>query len=428
MSFRFFLLASLLTLAALRAPAQAPPPKPSFPEVFQAIWETVNSNFYDPKFAGVDWQAVRERYRPQVEQVKDEREFLALMEKMLKELPVSHLFLRVPGRRDVTGLDVQARLIDGQTVVTALPADLPADTQRLRAGDLILTPLGQLAGEPGSTVNLSVQGCDGRTRAVTVRRGFSSFPSERPLHWGKIEAQSGRQIGYLRIARFEESSATQIDAAMSDLSDTAGLIIDLRGNPGGTNSFVRLISYLVQGQRFVSGLLTRPFLSRLTVPPEQIDLSALHKTVGDYSINSLLLSIGLHGAIALYTEDLGDKLYRGDVILLCDGGTASAAEGLIAYLKQQARAVTVGRTTAGRLLTSNNFRLPNGWQLVVPIAVPISSDKKLFKDTPLPPDFAVRWTRQDVCEGRDPDMAKALEVLAQRPRPGAVTVPLAGRN
>jgi C-terminal processing protease CtpA/Prc len=166
----------------------------------------------------------------------------------------------------------------------------------------------------------------------------------------------------------------------------------------------------VPGQQLVSGLVTRPFLSRHK--GQRINPATLPKSVGVYSLNSLLFSMIANGAIALYTEDLENKIYRGKIVILTNGATASAAEGFVAYMRYAARAKVVGRTTAGQLLTSNTFSLPNGWQIVVPIAVPIAPDGNWFKDTPLAPDFEVKWTHQDVCDGRDPDIIKALEILA----------------
>lgn len=414
--FKFALFVNLLLLsAAILASAQTTQPKASYPQIFETVWQTVNDNFYDPNFAGVDWRAVHERYRPQVERVKDDTELLALLDRMLKELPVSHLRINAVGRQNARGIGAQLRLIEGKPVVASIPLISNARAQGVRVGDLILTPLNQVAGEPGSAATLRVQSCDGRERTLAVRREASAFPPDRPfVQWQKIEAQPGRRTGYLRITQFEESSVGQIDAAMNDLRDTTNLIIDVRDNTGGTNSFIRLVSYFVPGQQFVSGLLTRSFLNRLKGSTlDQIDLTKLPKMSGVYSLNSLLLSMALNGAIALYTEDLADKIYPGKVVILTGASTGSAAEGFVAYMKQKTKATTIGRATAGKLLTSNTFPLPNDWQLVVPIAVPISSDKKLFKDTPLAPDIEVQWKRQDICEGRDPDVSRALELFVQ---------------
>ena len=408
-------IAILFLLVAARASAQAVQPRSSYQDTFQAVWQTINSNFFDPNFTGIDWQAVRERYRPQVEQVRDDAAFLALMQTMLRELPVSHLRIIVPGNRGAAAIGAQVRAIENQQIVTAVPLISDARRQGLRTGDVILTAWNEVVGAIGSTAALRVRGCDGRERAVSVRRETVSFSSERPgIQWQKIETQASRRIGYLRITQFEESSVPLIDAAMRDLADTSGIIIDVRDNAGGTNSFVRLISYLIPGQQFVSGLLTRSFLSRAGVAPERIDLTALPRSSGVYSISSLLLSMAMHGAIALYTEDMGDRVYRGRVIILTSGATGSAAEGFVAFMKQNNRAAIIGRATAGRLLTSNTFNLPNGWRLVVPVAVPITSEGRLFMDTPIPPHIEVRWTRQDVCDGRDSDITRALDALAQR--------------
>jgi carboxyl-terminal processing protease len=403
---------ALLLLFALGASAQTPRPAPAFKDVFEDIWQTVNSNFYDPNFAGVDWNAIKTRYAPQVERVKDEASFLELMSRMLKELPVSHLRINAPAAKSVVALNARLRLVEGARVVTALPSSAGAEGG-LRVGDAVLTPWAEVTGAAGSAVTLRVSGCDGKERELKLTRAASSVAPEM-TSWRVMEPQPGKKIGYFRVARFEEGTVTQIDDAMRDLKETAGLVVDLRGNPGGTNSFVRLISYLVPGQQFVSGLLMRPFMSRYGGDVAKIDLASLPKSSGDYSINSLLLRMGLFGAVALYTEDMGEKAYRGKVVILSDGATASAAEGFIAYMTQRAGAVAVGRTTAGQLLTSNTFHLVNGWTLVVPIAVPLGPDKKLFKDTPLAPQETVSWTRLDVCGGRDPDVERAVAVLTRQ--------------
>jgi carboxyl-terminal processing protease len=415
-SFKITLLIIVILSTAATVPTQATRSKASYQEVFQSIWQMINEHYYDPDFAGVDWKAIRERYRPQTELVADDQAFLALMGKMLKELPVSHLSIRTFVRvQETGGIYAQIRSIDEQQVVTALPVLSHARTQGLRAGDVILTPLTETTGPLGSTITLRVKGCDGRERTLEVRREANGFPPGGPLvQWLKTEVQPGKRIGYLRIGNFEEGTVGQINDAMNNLRNTAGLIIDLRGNPGGTNSFIRLASYLVSGQQFVSGLLTRPFLNRQKGKLDQIDLSKLPKMAGVYSIAKLLAAMAKDGAIGLYTEDLGENAYLGKVAILIDERTASAAEGFVAYMKEKTKCTIIGRATAGQLLLSNSFQLPNGWQLILPIAVPISSDRKLFKDTPITPHIEVKWTRQDVCEGRDPDIAKALESLALR--------------
>jgi len=52
-------------------------------EVFETIWKTINDDYYDPAFNGVDWASVRERYRPRVEVAKSDDEFYGIIKQML---------------------------------------------------------------------------------------------------------------------------------------------------------------------------------------------------------------------------------------------------------------------------------------------------------------------------------------------------------
>src|SRR5262245_59076701 len=52
----------------------------------ERIWKAVEENYYDPDFNGVDWKAVRERYRPMLDSLNSDEEFYKLMERMVGEL------------------------------------------------------------------------------------------------------------------------------------------------------------------------------------------------------------------------------------------------------------------------------------------------------------------------------------------------------
>ncbi|MEL6231648.1 MAG: peptidase S41, partial [Cyanobacteria bacterium J06627_3] len=64
--------------------------------LFEAVWETVNDNFYDPDFNGVDWAAMAERYLPQVEAVESREEKAVLLNEMLGTLKTSHTHFYTP--------------------------------------------------------------------------------------------------------------------------------------------------------------------------------------------------------------------------------------------------------------------------------------------------------------------------------------------
>src|SRR3989442_11184324 len=68
-------------------------------EVFDTIWKTINDEYYDPTFNGVDWAAARDRYRPRVEAAKDDGEFYVLISQMLLDLRDLHTSFVVPDQR-----------------------------------------------------------------------------------------------------------------------------------------------------------------------------------------------------------------------------------------------------------------------------------------------------------------------------------------
>ena len=90
----YFLIAlAILSLAG--ACAAQDTRKPTYPELFEAVWQAINDNFYDPSFGGVDWKAMRQKYQPEVAKVTDDNSFTALAYRMMRELHVSHLELNL---------------------------------------------------------------------------------------------------------------------------------------------------------------------------------------------------------------------------------------------------------------------------------------------------------------------------------------------
>src|SRR5262245_47204433 len=62
------------------------PRKPSYQELFEAVWQTINDNFFDPSFGGVDWKGLRQRYQAEVGKIKDDSSFTELAYRMMREL------------------------------------------------------------------------------------------------------------------------------------------------------------------------------------------------------------------------------------------------------------------------------------------------------------------------------------------------------
>jgi carboxyl-terminal processing protease len=201
---------------------------------------------------------------------------------------------------------------------------------------------------------------------------------------------------------------------MGDLTDTEGLIIDIRSNSGGNASFLRLVSYFTPKPQFAFALLSRAFLEKLGkapeyMPPESIE--KLPRVSGAYTTAAILDGMKSNGGgAAFYTEDLGPGAYRGKIAVLINEQTGSAAEAFAEVLKRLSNAVLVGRRTSGAVLGSEHFDLPGGWSLSVPTHAGWTPDA-LWRDKLVMPDMEVALTRRNLCDGFDADMAKALDSL-----------------
>jgi C-terminal processing protease CtpA/Prc len=114
-------------------------------EILDAVWRTVDDEYFDPTSGGRDWQAIGDRYRRQLSAVEDDETFWRMVNAMLFELGVSHLLAfpdELAGQLEPTvsatgtlGMDV--RLLDGQMVITAVAEGSAAKQAGLQPGFVI---------------------------------------------------------------------------------------------------------------------------------------------------------------------------------------------------------------------------------------------------------------------------------------------------
>ena len=248
-------------------------------QVFEAVWSTVNETYFAPDFGGLNWNAVHAEYEPLVMAATDADMLYQVLNQMLWELNVSHVGVGpvtvwpsiepVVWENGETGIDV--RLLDGQAVITRVEAGSTAEQAGLRPGFIIQSidsvPVEQLLaaaqerlappynaqsridqltrsllrliyGDPGACVSLAYldekdelqQACIERIQRT--RQG--SMGDVLPPAYLEFESQrleSG--IGYIRFNTFHPDLIPDMVAAVAAQQDAPGIIIDLRGNPGG---------------------------------------------------------------------------------------------------------------------------------------------------------------------------------------------------
>ncbi|MBN2561240.1 MAG: S41 family peptidase [Phycisphaerae bacterium] len=167
----------------------------------------------------------------------------------------------------------------------------------------------------------------------------------------------------LQIAHFDGESYDEIDAAFAEISERnpRGLIIDLRGNPGGTYIAGRVAAHLVEspvdmGVFFGRRARARVLAGELDEFPVVTSISSIDE------FNSLIQE---HGAFRAKVEPV-EPVYSGPVAVLVNRKVASACEPLVAGLQEAKRATIIGERTAGAMLSVARFEVGEGWILWVP--------------------------------------------------------------
>jgi carboxyl-terminal processing protease len=401
--------AAIAAMAAFAAPATAQ--QNEYSRLFDALWSTVNENYYDPHFRGTDWAAQRERYRPRAEAARNDAEFRVVASEMLGEIQSSHLYISPPARRSGASR-IGARFATmGDDVVVAEVAPLSdAYRQGLRPGDRLLSSQDHLLGDVGTNATLRVRSCDGRRRTLSVRREQAFWPPEHPgFRWRQIRTGADRRIGYMRIDRFDDGAAALADQAMNELDNVDAIIIDVRNNSGGNVSAMRLASYF-NGGRPEPGviLLARPYLEALGRPVTAADIAAAPRIDRAYTTEAVFNAIRANNGGAAFWTDTNERQFSGRVFVLISEQTGSAAEGFAWTMRLSTSARLIGTQTAGALLSSESFDIGQGWSVTIPVHGLWGPDGTDYADRAVPPHEVIAPTREDLCAGRDPVLDAAL--------------------
>jgi carboxyl-terminal processing protease len=379
-------------------------------EVFEDVWETVAEKYFDPSFNGVDWRAVRDRYRPLVDAVKNDDEFYALMKKMVGELHDAHTRFHTPRERrereqlKAVSAGISIYEVEGQVAITGVEPDSEAESAGVENGMLIRTIDGKpvqerlretqtliggtsseraeklrlygklLDGEPGTTVKLGLEDAEEKLVEVTLTRRIVADVA-------KITSRRlASGYSYIKLNLWKSPVHKEFRRALESLRNTPGIIIDLRGNPGGeANEVIKIASYFF-GSRIPFG----QFISRSGK------------------------------ALTLFTER-DEQVYKGAVVILVNEGSGSGSELFSGVMQENGRAMIIGRQSCGCVLGITRFKkMEGGSELAVSELKYISPRGQKFEGAGIRPDKIVALTLADLQGHRDAAIEAAETLLKAR--------------
>jgi carboxyl-terminal processing protease len=392
---------------------------------FDFVWNTIETRYHDPSFNGVDWRAVGERYRPLALAAPDDEAFWDVLDRMTGELHDAHTRVESPRRVALRKSDESVSLgfffepVEGQLAVTTVNPESDAYWAGVRPGMTLV----RIAGEPAASayeklragvrqdsterathmqaVRKLVYGPIGSKVAFTFQRGdgtrFDTVLARRklPVHATEMHRVLPSGYGYLRFSRWSLTLAARALGALDDLRATPGLIIDLRNNPGGAVHAVNLMLSRFFTQRTELGRTT----TRTGAP--------------------VSLFLGAVEIIQLKRVVDGDPhAYRGPVVVLVNGQSASGSELFAGSMQAVGRARIVGQPSCGCMLGFLGYaRVPGGADLAYSEVGFVLANGKKVEGEGVIPDDPVPLTLADLRVGRDRALEEAQALLATMKSP-----------
>jgi len=372
-------------------------------ELIDQVWQLINRNFVDGTFNQTDWEAVRTEYLGR--DYSNQEEAYGAVREMLETLedpytrfmdPEEFRSMQIDTSGELTGVGIQISQ-DEETkeiLVVAPIEDTPAFDAGIRPQDVILAIDGESTAEMDLNDAVSkIRGVEGSEVTLTLRRGEQEL--DVPLVRARIEIHPVRynvqagpegQIGYIRLNQFSANAAEEMGEAIEDLEaqGVTGYILDLRSNPGGL------------------------LYSSIDIARMWLDSGVIVSTVNRQ---------GIVDEEAADSRALTDK----PLVVLVDGGSASASEILSGALKDNERAVLVGTRTFGKGLVQSVRSLGDGSGVAITVAKYLTPNGTDINKTGIDPDVPVELTdeqREELSTQRDvigteadPQFAEALRVL-----------------
>lgn len=372
----------------------------------------VRKHYYDRNFHGVDWPARIEETRKNIATAQSLSAAVSEIAALLDSLHDSHTYLVLPPRTHIHNYGFQMEMVGNRCFVIRVRSGSDAEKKGLKPGDEILAinqyPVSRKnfrrmvyilnVLQPETSIRLTLAEVDGQSRQLDVLAKFQlSTVNQYFLHQGAntrgrdaaVENhlrrpryfEKGKELLIVKLPAFE-FSASEVDNIVGKMRAHTGVVLDLRGNPGGyEDTLLRLLDGLFQGDLKIFDRITRDSTKPVSLPSG-------HREV-----------------------------FTGHLAVLIDSESASASELFARVVQVERRGFIIGDRSSGLVMEAKLYRhemavdSPVGYAVCVTNADLMMADGKSLEHVGVEPDVLALPTGQDLANRRDPALAKAAALV-----------------
>jgi carboxyl-terminal processing protease len=326
---------------------------------FEELWETFHNRYPFFELRNVDWKKQHDTYRPKVTKQTSDDELFDIFCQMLHPLDDGHV-------------ELEAKASGDQKKRYFNPESKPRFWQEFTKQE--------------------IKQLFKTTENTLVANGFGQ-PAETEA-W-MLRYCSSRAYGYMRILELEGVSKRRLTGALDtiahDFKNFEGFIIDIRDCPGGDDSTaITIVNRFCDCRRVA-------FHRKTKIGPGEDDFTPL-KT--------------------WYIEPQGHAQFTGPVVLLTCDSVFSGGETFALAIKQLRHVTIMGDHTNGIFSYQLEKKLPNGWRYALSYQKYFSADMVCYEGKGVPVDIQLFNRKDDIKNGVDPLITRALKVLKSKTRKG----------
>lgn len=356
---------------------------PERAQILERVASALKSSAYVPGIDLTRWDAIAAESKGAFAAAKTDDEFAREVNGALRKFGASHFRFMTP-RQDETrrtqrtiGLGITLAPARDRLQVAAVAPGSPAEKAKVRPGDTVLAVDGKpatreaLQGEEGKTVRLKFKG--GKEQTLK----FERYSLRRPATLTRIDADTA----LFRLPTFSTGyDRAEVEKCIAEAAKYPGLIIDLRNNGGGAVvSMQHLMSLFMPSTETVGTFVNRPLANAWSkghpaAAPDPLAIARWSRYATDWS------NRGIRPA-----RREGGPVYKGNVVVLVNRGSASASEIFASAAHDLLGADVVGTKSMGAVLVSVFRPVGGGFSLQYPTSDYVTVRDRRLEKNPIVP-------------------------------------------